>query len=95
MNDINFHPNVNEYNIDFYYSILTLKANFMKKNVGTIDLVIRLAIVALVVVLYFTNVISGIVGIVLMVVAGILLLTTIFRICPIYLALGISTRSKQ
>ncbi len=67
----------------------------MKKNVGTIDIVIRLLIAALVIVLYFTHVIEGTLGIVLLVVAGILILTSIFSICPLYLALGISSRSKK
>jgi hypothetical protein len=67
----------------------------MKKNVGTIDIIVRLVIAVLVAVLYFTNVISGIPGIVLLIIAGVLTLTSIFSICPLYLALGISTRSKK
>jgi hypothetical protein len=67
----------------------------MKKNVGTIDIIVRLVIAALVAVLYFTNVISGIPGIILLIVAGVLTLTSIFSICPLYLAFGISTRSKK
>jgi hypothetical protein len=67
----------------------------MKKNVGTIDIIVRLVIAALVVVLYFTNVISGIPGIILLIIAGVLTLTSIFSICPLYLAFGISTRSKK
>jgi hypothetical protein len=67
----------------------------MKKNVGTIDIAIRLLIAALVIVLYFTHVISGTLAIILMVIAGILVLTSLFRVCPLYLALGINTRSKK
>jgi hypothetical protein len=67
----------------------------MKKNMGIIDIVIRLVIAALVVVLYFTNVISGILGIVLLVLAGIFVVTSIFGICPLYIPFKLSTRSKE
>ena len=67
----------------------------MKKNMGTIDITIRLVIAALVIVLYFTHVISGILAIVLLIFAGIFILTSIFGICPLYLPFGISTRSKK
>ena len=67
----------------------------MKKNMGTIDIIVRLVIAAVVAVLYFTNVLSGIPGIILLIIAGVLTLTSIFSICPLYLALGLSTRSKE
>jgi len=67
----------------------------MKKNMGTIDIIVRLVIAAIVAVLYFTNVLSGIPGIILLIIAGVLTLTSIFSICPLYLALGLSTRSKE
>jgi hypothetical protein len=67
----------------------------MKNNMGLTDKVIRLLIAALVIVLYFTNVISGTVGIVLLVFAGIFVLTSLLSFCPLYLPFGISTRSKK
>ena len=67
----------------------------MKKNMGTIDIVIRLLIAALVIVLYFTNVISGTLGIILLIFAGIFILTSLFGICPLYLPFGISTQGKK
>jgi hypothetical protein len=67
----------------------------MKKNVGTIDIIVRLVIATFVAVLYFTHVISGMPGIILLIVAGVLTLTSILSICPLYLALGISTRNKK
>jgi hypothetical protein len=67
----------------------------MKKNMGMIDITIRLVIAALMVVLYFTHVITGILAIVLLIVAGIFILTSVFSICPLYLPFGISTRKKE
>jgi len=64
----------------------------MKKNMGSADRIIRLIIAAIVVTLYFTNVISGTLGIVLIVVAGIFVLTSMISTCPLYLPFGISTR---
>ena len=67
----------------------------MKKNMGMIDKVIRILIAVVVVVLYFTNVISGTLGIILLIVSGILVLTTLINFCPIWATLGISTRKKE
>jgi hypothetical protein len=67
----------------------------MKKNMGILDITIRLVIAALVIVLYFTQVISGTLGIVLLVFAGVFILTSIFGICPLYLPFKISTRNKE
>ena len=67
----------------------------MKKNMGTIDITIRLLIAALVLVLYFTHVISGTLAIILLIVAALFILTSLFGICPAYFALGISTRKKK
>jgi hypothetical protein len=67
----------------------------MKKNIGSIDKVIRILIAAVVVVLYFTKIISGTLGIILLIVAGILVLTTIIDFCPIWAMLGISTKKKE
>ena len=67
----------------------------MKKNMGSIDRVIRILVAAVIAVLFFTKVISGTVGIVLLLLAGVFLLTSIFSICPLYLPLGLSTLKKE
>jgi hypothetical protein len=66
----------------------------MKKNMGKVDRAIRLLLVVLVLVLYFTHVISGTLGIILMAVAGILAVTSIFGVCPLYMPLGLNTGKK-
>jgi hypothetical protein len=63
----------------------------MKKNMGNADRIVRLLIAAVVAVLYFNNVISGTLGIVLMVVAGIFVLTSLVSFCPLYTLFGIKT----
>ena len=67
----------------------------MKKNMGSQDKLIRVIIAIIIAVLYFTNVISGTLAIVLLVVAGIFILTSIIGICPLYSILGISTCKKS
>jgi hypothetical protein len=67
----------------------------MKKNMGVVDRIIRLSIVALVAVLYFTNVISGTWAIILGILAVIFLLTSLVGVCPLYMPFGFSTRKKS
>lgn len=66
----------------------------MKKNMGSTDRIIRIAIAAIVAVLYLMNIISGTVAIVLGVFAVILLLTSFVSFCPLYLPFNLSTRKK-
>lgn len=63
----------------------------MKKNMGNTDRIIRTLIVAAVVGLFFMNIISGTVAIILGVVAGIFLLTSVVSFCPIYAIFGLNS----
>ena len=66
----------------------------MKTNMAILDRVLRVVLVALVAVLYFTGVLSPVAAIVLGILAVVFLLTSIVGFCPIYRLLGISTRRK-
>lgn len=63
----------------------------MKKNMGSADRIIRVIIAAIVAILYFTNVISGTLGIVLLVLAGVFVLTSLVSFCPLYAPFGLRT----
>jgi len=67
----------------------------MKKNIGLADRIIRMLIAAVVVVLYFTNVISGTLAIILLALSAVFLLTSLVGICPLYLPFGLSTTAKK
>lgn len=67
----------------------------MKQNMGGFDRIMRLLAAALVIALYFMNVISGTVAIVLLVFAGIFILTSLISFCPLYMPFGISTRKEE
>ena len=67
------------------------RKQIMKPNMGTMDRIIRLIIAAIVAVLYFTGAIGGTLGIVLMVLAGVFVLTSLIGFCPLYAPFGIRT----
>jgi hypothetical protein len=67
----------------------------MKKNVGTIDKVVRILVAVVISGLYFSNIISGTVAIVLLILAGVFILTGFMSFCPLYLPFGLSTRKMD
>lgn len=67
----------------------------MKKNMGNTDKVIRLSVAAVLAALYFTGTVTGTLGIVALVAAGVFTLTSLVSFCPIYPILGISTCSVK
>lgn len=60
---------------------------------GIADRTIRLLIAAVFAYLYFDGIVSGTVGIILLVVAGVFVLTSLIGSCPLYSILGIKTCS--
>ena len=65
-----------------------------KKNMGTLDRVIRLLIAAVIAVLYFTGSISGLAAIILGILAVVFVVTSLVGFCPLYVPLGLSTRKQ-
>jgi hypothetical protein len=63
----------------------------MKKNMGNADRIIRILIAIVIGILYFTGTISGTLGIVLLVLAGVFVLTSLVGTCPLYAPFGIKT----
>ena len=67
----------------------------MKKNMGSADRIIRVIIAAIIGFLYYNGTITGTLGIVLMILAGIFLLTSLISFCPLYSPFGIKTCSVK
>jgi hypothetical protein len=67
----------------------------MKTNMGTIDRVVRVLLAIAFAVLYFTGTVTGTLGIILLVLGGVFLFTSIVKFCPLYLPFGISTSPKK
>lgn len=63
----------------------------MKKNMGNTDKTIRILVAVVIAGLYFGNIITGTLAIVLMVVAAIFLVTSLFSFCPLYAIFGMNT----
>ncbi len=67
----------------------------MKANMGTVDKVIRILVAVAIIALYFTNVISSTLAIVLLVLSAVFAVTAVLGFCPLYIPLAISTRRKK
>ena len=67
----------------------------MKPNMGTTDKILRILVAIILIGLYFANMISGTIAIILLVIAGVFILTSFISFCPLYFPFGISTRKKE
>ncbi|WP_154855236.1 YgaP family membrane protein [Cyclobacterium xiamenense] len=63
----------------------------MKKNMGTIDRVLRTLIAIVALYLYFTGAVSATLGLVFIAIAAVFLLTSLVSFCPLYTLFGIKT----
>ncbi len=63
----------------------------MKKNMSSADRMIRVILAAVMAILYFTGTVTGTIGIVMLVLAGVFVLTSVISFCPLYAIFGIST----
>jgi hypothetical protein len=67
----------------------------MKKNMGSTDRSVRIILAVLFAILYFNRSVTGAWGLVLIVLAGVFLLTSFVSFCPLYLPFGINTGKRQ
>lgn len=66
----------------------------MKKNMGKVDIIVRIALAIVFSILYFTGIVSGTIGVLLLVFGGIFLVTSVLNFCPLYIIFGINTCKK-
>ncbi|UQD56614.1 DUF2892 domain-containing protein [Flavobacterium sp. K5-23] len=67
----------------------------MKKNMGLTDKIIRITIAAIIALMYFSNIISGTLALVLGAFAAIFLITSFVGVCPMYTLFGSNTCEKK
>lgn len=67
----------------------------MEKNVGKADKLIRVLISLILVGFYFSGMIHGIVGYILLAVAGVLMLTGLVNFCPLYAIMKVDTCKRR
>jgi hypothetical protein len=63
----------------------------MKRNMSNLDRIIRVIIAAVFAYLYFAGIVTGTLGIILLVLAGVFVLTAIVAMCPLYMPFKFST----
>lgn len=62
---------------------------------GSADRIIRMVLATAIVVLYYADLISGVTAIILLLLAPVLVLTSMVSFCPLYLPFGLSTLRKK
>lgn len=67
----------------------------MAKNMGSADRIIRLLVAIVLIGLYAGGMLTGIWGIVSLVLAGVFVLTSTISFCPLYLPFGIRTNRQR
>jgi len=63
----------------------------MKRNMSNLDRIIRVVVAALFAYLYFGGIVTGTLGIVLLVMGAVFLLTSLISFCPLYVPFKFST----
>ncbi len=66
----------------------------MKLNMGSVDRIVRIVLAVLFAYLYFGGIVTGAVGVILLVLAVVFLITSIVGFCPLYTLLKVSTRKE-
>jgi hypothetical protein len=67
----------------------------MKANMGKTDKTTRIIIALVFAILVYTDLVTGIVGYILLGLAGVFILTSAFSFCPLYKLFGTNTCGRQ
>ena len=65
------------------------------KNIGKADKIVRVLIAVLFTFLFLNQVVTGVMGVILVILAGVFLLTSVVGTCPLYLPFKINTNHKK
>jgi len=66
----------------------------MKRNMSNLDRIIRIAVAAVFAYLYFSGTVTGVLGIILLVLGAVFVLTSFVAFCPLYVPFKISTHKE-
>lgn len=67
----------------------------MKPNMGGADRIIRILVAGVLAYLYFSGTVTGTLGIVLLVLGGVFVLTSLVGFCPLYTLVGLNTCGRK
>lgn len=65
------------------------------KNMGWVDRLVRIVAAVLFAYLYFSGIVTGVLGIVLLVLGGVFVLTSLVSFCPLYVPFKFTTLKKE
>ena len=65
------------------------------KNIGKTDKIVRVLIAVLFTFLFLNQLVTGVMGVILVILAGVFLLTSVVGTCPLYLPFKINTNHKK
>jgi len=63
----------------------------MKQNMGNIDRIIRVLVAAVIAYLYFSGTLTGTLGLILLILGGVFVITSLVGFCPLYTLVGVNT----
>ena len=67
----------------------------MKRNMGSADITVRIAVVVMIALLYVTHILTGSWNIIILTAGAALLITAIMAYCPLYTFFGINPCRKK
>lgn len=67
----------------------------MKANMGGADRIVRVIVAIVIAVLYFTHIIDGTLGLILLILGGVFVLTSLVSFCPLYTLFGVNTCKRK
>jgi hypothetical protein len=67
----------------------------MKKNVGSIDQIIRYLLAAVLIILFATKIVTGVLGYILLAVAVVFIVTALLNFCPIWWMIRVRTNKNK
>ena len=63
----------------------------MKKNMGNTDRIVRFILAAVILTLFYSNIINGTIAYILIGLSGIFIITSFISFCPLYRLVGLNT----
>lgn len=66
----------------------------MKRNMSNVDRIVRVIVAAVFAYLYFGGIVTGALGIILVVLGAVFVLTSLVAFCPLYLPFKFSTHKE-
>ncbi|MCI0522247.1 MAG: DUF2892 domain-containing protein [Bacteroidales bacterium] len=67
----------------------------MKKNIGNVDMIVRLALAVILIACYFVFNLKDLLGLIVILITALLVITAFAKVCPLYYVLRTDTLKKE